>query len=673
MASNKEAIDLHNAMVLKLSENITAPEFQSLKYRLLEYPLTRVDINELKTVQELFKCLMDETYINFGDYGQLLPKLIEINPSLESTVLHYTKEINKILNPEPEIDDASAVHVESSRNPALKDIKGEDGTVALEDRMASVPVRIKGQTICIDHEGSQLESYCKQCNVLVCAKCIRQKHRRHSLNELCDVTRDKKEDIQNFIDKTEKVDLVHIDQYITSSSENLKENTKIFDDLSQKIKTQTNKLKDELDLMCAHTVSRYKQMEEDNAKLLQTYKQNLEINRAHLKQKVQECKTVIKIGTDVEIYIAGCEIQTHVTLCMKPTLGIASFSPNRDPQQYLNTALGEVEISGKSPESQGDDQSIECSSEHVLSTTTQRLLMQSVQQQSKEGQEMHSPIYTLLPRTKLLEEWKCPLKISSVCPTTGGQTWTYCQPSDVLILLDNKSNVLQEVKHSSRIWDISLSPATNTLWVCDWEHAITELVSERLIHRFQTEEAPECICITASNHVIVGMESKISKFTLKGKLVLSKSATGTVETTVNLPNKVSECPITFNLAVIYNNMNNDRNHQVLVMDAEFKEMFVYDSEIPDTYRRTSQPGRKAFYPSGVVYDSAGNLVIGDYNNNCVLLISGHGEFLKILHTDSYCVDAVGLGKDDVLCTLCMGKNVKLLQYYSVIYPARIFG
>ncbi|XP_021361222.1 uncharacterized protein LOC110455418 [Mizuhopecten yessoensis] len=120
-----------------------------------------------------------------------------------------------------------------------------------------------------------------------------------------------------------------------------------------------------------------------------------------------------------------------------------------------------------------------------------------------------------------------------------------------------------------------------------------ELVSGRLTRRFSTKEDPRCICVTASNHVIVGMTKHISKFTTDGG--------------------------------------------------------------------------KPFYPRGVVYDSVGNLIIGDYHNNRVLLISGGGEFLRVIHTDTGGSWAAGIDREDVLWAVfgysC--QDVKLLQYSSV--------
>ncbi|XP_021367291.1 uncharacterized protein LOC110459389 [Mizuhopecten yessoensis] len=165
------------------------------------------------------------------------------------------------------------------------------------------------------------------------------------------------------------------------------------------------------------------------------------------------------------------------------------------------------------------------------------------------------------------------------------------------------------------------------------------------------------------------MAKQISKFITKGTLVFTTSAAGTGKSVMCRPYGVSECPVTHNVAVADGSSLHDGGEgkpRVVVMDADFKELFVYDGEVPHTYQPTSQSGSKRFTPWGVVYDSVGNLVMGDCNNNSVLLISGHGEFLRVIHTDNNMPRAVGVDREDVLWTVFEANNVKLIQYISAL-------
>ncbi|XP_021363927.1 uncharacterized protein LOC110457144 [Mizuhopecten yessoensis] len=374
-----------------------------------------------------------------------------------------------------------------------------------------IPFRAKGQTTCLHHKEGQLDVYCKKCQELVCMKCLSTVHNGHPLCGLSEIASEKKRDIQNFIDKTEKADLVQVDKYITATDAQLKDNCSNFEKLSHQLKTQTNKLKEDLDLLTAQTLSLYQQMEEDNTKLLQTYKQDLEMYSTQLKKQVQKCKIALQRCSDIQIYDTGCEIQSSTTLPVKPTLGTASFTPNLNPQSHLEQALGRISTSGhlQGQASRDHDRSIGSSAGQGPSPT---------------------------------QQWK--------------------------------GKVIQEVECNTKIPDISLSPTTNTLWVCDKENNI----------QYQ---------------------------------------------------------------------------------GDTNELFVYDGEVPHTYQPTSQSGGKPFDPCGAVYDTVGNIVIGDFNNKSVLLISGRGEFLRIIHTDDDSTVAVGVEREDVLWAVFGFNDVKLLQYSSV--------
>ncbi|XP_021358674.1 uncharacterized protein LOC110453827 [Mizuhopecten yessoensis] len=539
--------------------------------------------------------------------------------------------------------------------------------------ISQMHLRIKGQTTCIYHRGRQLDLYCETCQELVCQKCLSSNHKNHAVCELSEITHQEEPDIKNFIDRTEKHDLVQIGKYINSTDTLLKDNTSSFEKLSQKLKMQTEKLKQELDMLTTQTLSLYHKMEEDNTKLIKKYKQDLEVYEKQLKKQIHECKAALQRGSHIQIYDTFCEIHSPTpSLPVKPVLGTANFTPNENPQDHLKEAWGKVITSGQGQTLTDQDRSVSTSDD----------LGQPSTQQQQSGAKVKKAVttYKLLPQTKVVEEWESSCYISSICPTTDGQMWT--KYSDTLTLLDRKGEVKQKVNHNVYINDISLSPTTHTLWVCDDNNNIMELVSGRLTHRFSTKEYPMCICVTASNHVIVGMIKHISKFTSDGKMVCTSMAKGTVNLLVWFttmvkgtekplvcsPHRISECPVTHNVAVAdfsRESDGGDGKRHVVVMDTDFKELFVYRGDIPSTYKPTPSTVGKPFNPHGVVYDSVGNLIIGDGDNFRVLLISGGGEFLRVIHTNTGRTDAVGIDREDVLCAVFGYNKVKLLQYSSV--------
>ncbi|XP_069107446.1 uncharacterized protein [Argopecten irradians] len=449
---------------------------------------------------------------------------------------------------------------------------------------ASIPVRTEGQTTCNHHKGRQLDMYCEKCQELICLKCIATIHKTHPMCELSEVASQKKQDIRNFIDRTEQNDLVH---------------------------------------------------------------------------QMQKCKTVLQQGSQIEINDIKCEIDSQIHIPGKAVLGTVSFNPNNTPKGQLVQALGKATTSSQGHTSTDQKRLV------LLSDGQQQ---PSSQQQSEDKDKKAVDRKTLLTETKVVEEWKSPCDIYSICPTTDDQAWT--KYSETLTLLDRKGTVIQKVTHKASIMDISLSPTTHRLWVCDTQSNILELVSGQLTQQFTTKARPICICITAKNHVIVGMLGNVSKYTTQGQMVLTTMAAGTGKPLVCTPYRITACPVTNNVAVIdHSNIRDggDGNRHVFVMDTDFQQLFVYRGDIPSTNKQSPQTGGKPFNPYGLVYDKQGSLIIGDYNTKNVVILSENGKGHRILHTDRNWVWGVGVGRDDLLWISTVRKacNVKMLQYYKM--------
>ncbi|XP_069102082.1 tripartite motif-containing protein 2-like [Argopecten irradians] len=462
--------------------------------------------------------------------------------------------------------------------------------------------------------------------------------------------------IRDFIDRTEQNELVQVHSYIVGAETLLKDNDSTFDQICNQLKTQTENLKKQLDNLLTETLSLYHKMKEDNAKLIQTYKQELKLYDEELKQQMRECKTILQQGSSLEIYDTECEIDPRLHLPMKPGLGTACFNPNENPQNHLQNAFGKVIAIDQIHTSFDQEKSVKSPDDQQQPST---------QQQSKRSGEKLVTVNTLLTETKVLEVWSSPCDISSICPITDDQAWTNDITSNTITLLDRKGAVKQKIMHEVWISGISFSPTTQRLWVCDNEQNILELESGQLTKRFSTKEQPRSICVTKTNHIIACMSNHITKYTTQGQIVLTTTMTGTVE---RMYQKITECPITHNVAVSCCNkyVGGDTN-RVVVMDTNFQELFVYRGEISSTYKQTPPTGGRPFTPWDIVYDSQGNIIIAN-RDNMLLLLTGEGKLLRILHTDTVWTSAVGIDREDVLWSVCgsdfTGYNVNILQYSS---------
>ncbi|XP_021370739.1 uncharacterized protein LOC110461550 [Mizuhopecten yessoensis] len=523
-----------------------------------------------------------------------------------------------------------------------------------------VLARPKAHPACRYHQETQLEFHCRHCDVLVCSECLSVRHKYHSVCKIGDIIPERKQDIKNLVERTENYELVKVREYIVSTETQLEDNDSYFEKLTFDLKTQTNKLKEDLDLLAGQTISIFCQMKEDNARLLQIYKQDLEIYETQLQQQLQESKTLLHRGTDIEVYHFGCTARYDSISPVKPILRSASFKINADYLPSLKQALGDM-VTGKDQPS--DDQNLSS-----VSSSYRSPQMEEESNESESSMSSHYRQSEMLPQAKVLKEYKTPRMISAMCHTIDGQVWISYLNSGSVALLDRTGLVKGVLRHVLNIKDISVSPATNALWACQTkDRSIMELVSGELVLRFKTKIEPVCMCVTVSNHVIVGMAKNISKFTTKGKVVLTTLATGTKKPLVCTPLKISECPVTNHVAVIdedFKDHGGEGKRNVVVMDTDFQELFRYRGEIPTTCQHTEESESRLFICYGIGFDRLGKLIIGDHYNNRILLLSGRGDFLRVLHTDKFSTSVVSVTRENVVFAVFNGDRVRLLQYYS---------
>ncbi|XP_069108443.1 E3 ubiquitin-protein ligase TRIM71-like [Argopecten irradians] len=529
---------------------------------------------------------------------------------------------------------------------------------------AKMPFRLKGQDTCGYHKEKQLDIYCEKCNEPVCPKCVTSLHKGHLFCDLSEITPQKKEKIRNFIDKTEQIALPDIGNYIASANTLLTENDSIFEKLSKDLKAQTERLKQDLDKLTTETLSLYQKIKEDNTKLIQKYKQNLEMCDKRLKEQLQECKNVFQHGSHIDIYDTEYELDSKLHLPVKPVLGTASFTPNKTPRKQLELAIGtsKSDDSGQTSTLKDKGRSVSVSNSQGQSSTHLKT----------SGKRTKAVTRTkLLTNIMVIEEWKSPCFIYSICPTNDWKAWTSDGYSKTLTLLDMTGKVIQKVTHKAGIKDISLSPTSHRLWVCDEENNIIELVSgifsKKIAQKFKTKDEPKCICVTSDYHIIIGMPKNISKYTTQGQIVVSTEVAGTATPLVCSPWRITECPITNSIAVIdhSNECDGGDGHQhVVVMDTDFRELFTYRGDIPSTYKQTPKTGDGPFDPWSIVYDRSGNIMAVDCNNDKIHILSGDGEVLRIIPGDK--VWSVGVSRQDIIWSVNWEDKVKLLLFHGEI-------
>ncbi|XP_021348166.1 uncharacterized protein LOC110447069 [Mizuhopecten yessoensis] len=533
---------------------------------------------------------------------------------------------------------------------------------AISFNKGQIAVRGQDPTKCVHHKVETLDWFCETCDDVICAKCVSTSHKGHDNILLSEVTPDNKRKIKSFINETEQKELIEIQLKISLTQHSLDKHLNHFESVSEEVKKQGEKLKEDIDVLIAETLAQVKHLEEENTKLLTSYKNELEKKLADLKEQLKHCKETLQTGTDIQVFDLSKRLQTNIILPEKPKLGSGDFTPNNRRSTILKEAFGKLSLrpSEQSQSSTVPDQSDETS---VDDTPLPFGHQQSVKGSTDTGQD---PEKVHLPQIKILSEWESPCQIYAMCPKSGGGVWT--SNCSKVTLLNSQGEIQQGIQNPVFIEDITLSPTTHNLWVCSsTDNSVMELTSGKMTRRFKTKDEPRCLCITRDGYILVGTKHRITDYTPEGKPGIATKTYLFKKPKVRSPRSISQCPINDNVAVVDVDDEEDGGKgepAVIVLDRQLQQLYRYGES-----QHYSGSMCLTLHPLDVTYDSLGFLVIADFANNSLHLLSDNGQYLRLLHTDIERPRAVCIDTEGVLWAAFglynTDQKVKRLQYTSV--------
>ncbi|XP_033740748.1 uncharacterized protein LOC117327729 [Pecten maximus] len=519
------------------------------------------------------------------------------------------------------------------------------------------------------HKTKEMDFFCEACSILICQTCVSSSHKGHSVIQLSEVTPINKIKIKAFINEVEEKDIIKIQKELNSL-----EDSKLNDELESVIRNVENrgrKLRDNLDIFIKQTLFEMKRLKDENCKLGDNYKTELEMKMCQLKEKVKHCKESLQTGTDIQVFVSVNGLDNTVTLPRKPILGTAGFNPVNGSMEQI---FGKVTLTQPSwSEASAQDSFPQHTSAESYYpplpgyTAPQQASLPDVSSAPPHGSLLDTyppssspPPYDDTVQTNVLPEPRSLLNISSVCPTKDGDVWTCYWKSDNLTRLTSQGEVKQNIQIPVVVKDICISPTTNNLWACsDKDNTVLELTSNTLTHRFKTKDEPKALCVIREDQVIIGTKHRITKHTSKGKITLTTKASLFSKPIVCSPQKISQCPITENIAVVDRDRSgeggNDRPH-IVVMNFDLEVLYRYGRP-----QHKSGTGSKLFNPWDIAYDRTGSLVVADGGNCCLHLLNSGGKYLRVLHTDTALPRAVGIGREEEGLWAVFGDRVKLVK------------
>lgn len=526
--------------------------------------------------------------------------------------------------------------------------------------------RENGDLLCPHHRGKEVIFICKGdfcAGQLICSKCTTTIHRGHkhtALDEL--VAMRTRRRISGFIDDAEKKEQAKLKGQMRYVEEKIDEKRKLFPHVVHKIRQHGEHLKHEIEAIINKFIAMCGRLETETMDAIHGYKKQIFKMYAELNALVYECKKTLRSGSYVQLYDTDRKCTLAVQLPQFPIMRHLDFEPLETPDELLEHSFGTMLVKTDYGPNVREPTNVSMARTEDTAVTDDR------ENDFDDEDDRRSTRSQLLEETEVVCEFNYPYDISKVCPISDHAWVSYWERPEIL-LMNQRGKVKTKYVVDFEVWDISVSRITNNVWMCCRQDCsireLTTTLAKTPRKRFNTGKEPWCFVVTDDNKVVVGMTQDVTQFNLEGRVLNVATVDKYGKRIVISPRSLTECPVTRNIAVADFDMVTDEGEgkpRVVVLDHHLNHVFSYrkkTKKLPkDTILELSR-----FNPWGITYDSNGDIVIADFNNDCILLISGKGQFLKTLLLDVHNSPiALGIQTDNLLWVIFDYHDMKVLKY-----------
>lgn len=188
---------------------------------------------------------------------------------------------------------------------------------------SQLPIRVKGETSCAVHHGSQLVFVCQTCSLPACVKCVSTVHRGHIIDDLEVVAARKREAMRINISIDIERELSKLDNEIISEKESIEDDLDNFETLDKKIIDNGEELKRKVDMFTEEQRRVCRQSKESNVPVLESYARRKKTAISKFKENVKLCKEVLQCGSDIMVYDTDVMPFSHCTSMKCPLMNTA--------------------------------------------------------------------------------------------------------------------------------------------------------------------------------------------------------------------------------------------------------------------------------------------------------------------------------------------------------------
>lgn len=471
-----------------------------------------------------------------------------------------------------------------------------DHKVVPYQKQGNFPKSVK----CQSHPTERCELHCQRCDIPVCNTCLlSNSHKGHTLTELIEVIRSKKEDIEKDLKEMQQITYHKYEEILVQLKTDQSNVESHFEDLRKKVTKQGEEWHIEVDKIVSKLHDDILAKKESHIASLQQQEENVASTISEIKQSIQDLKRILDLE---DFYLTAVYKSKNAVFNRFPEkLSFPSFLPKKIKTGHLSRQFG------------------------VL-TTNSRCSFQS---------------NLLLLRSDIIDtfEFGCRLIHGLACLSeyeilTIGYDSMGCGFDYSITLYSDKGDLLQYIKTDCKPVAIAVTKSGDIMYADVY----------RNVNIFEGNQIKDVIKLK-------GWEDLDICNTLYGDLLVIMNDGKNSSKVVRYIGSTEKQTIQFNDdgQPLYSPgekkfLAENRNLDICVADLDAHAVVAVNHNGKLKYRYTGQTAsEKSFDPNGIATDSQNRVLIAAYRDSYIHVLDQEGQFLSLIHmrlynTNGFCID-----------------------------------
>lgn len=465
-----------------------------------------------------------------------------------------------------------------------------DHKVVPYQKQGTIPKSVK----CQRHQTERCELHCQGCDLPVCNTCLlSNSHKRHTLTELKEVIRSKKEGIEKDFEEIQRITYPKYEEILVLLKTDQSNVDSYFEDLTEKVAKQGEEWHIEVDKIVSELHNDILAKKRNHIASLQQQEKNIASTISEIKQSIQDMKRI----SDLEDYYSTAVYKSKNAIfnSFPEKLSFPSFLPRKIDKGPFGRQFG------------------------VL-TTGSRCSFQS---------------NLLLKSSHIIETfYSGHRRIHGLACLSEYEIWTFGD-DEYMKLYSDKGELLQSIQTKSTPVAITVTKSGNLVYA-DYNRNVNILEGNQIkeVIRLKGWKALD-ICSTLSGDFLVIMTEG------KNLSKVVRYCGSTEKQTIQFIDDGQSLYSPGEKKCLVEN----RNLDICVADPDAHAVVAVNQDGKLRYRYTGQvTSAKSFYPVGIATDSQSRVLIAADKDHNIHVLDQEGQFLRLIYmhvysTKVFCVDA----------------------------------